>query len=374
MTFRGTDPAASHRVEHHLSRRQVVRAGGAGILASATAATGFGRTALAQGATPAASPGASPAASPVAAAPSWEEIDRQLAAAAPTTALLAAELVDGVCQAVHAANADAVLPIGSSFKLWVLGALALEVGAGRIDWEQPLTIEQQHKSVPGGDLRFVPNGTVYTVRYVAERMMQKSDNTATDHIMALVGRDKIEQTMAAMGHHDPSLNIPLITTRELVFLKFATPTDRLDAYYAATVAERRQILATEIAAMPEEALADIGQTAPLEIDRVEWFASRDDLCMTMAWLWNQAQKPGMLPIKEIIALETQLTFEGEVWPYVGFKGGSEMGVLSGTWLLQRADGRHFVYSIGFKDTATGINLDAAVPVMNAGRDRLAQTP
>ena len=369
MTFRGTDPTTSHHTEHHLSRRRLVRAGGAGVMATALAATGFARTALAQGATPAASPGASPVA-----AASWEEIDRQLAAAAPTTALLAAELVGGVCQTVHAFNADAVLPIGSSFKLWVLGALALEVEAGRIDWEQPITIEQQYKSVPGGDLRFAPNGSVYTVRYIAERMMQKSDNTATDHIMALVGREKIEQTMAAMGHHDPSLNTPLITTRELVFLKFATPTERLDAYYAAPVAERRQILATEIATMPESALADIGQTAPLEIDRVEWFATRDDLCKTMAWLWNQAQKPGMLPVKEIIALETQLTFEGEVWPYVGFKGGSEMGVLSGTWLLQRAGGRHFVYSIGFKDTATGINLDAAVPVMNAGRDRLAQTP
>ena len=377
MIYRGID-LTSGRLEHYLSRRQAVRTGGAGLVASALAATGLARMGRAQDATPAASPVASPVASPtaspVAAAPSWEGIDRQLAAAAPSTGLLAAELIGGACQHIHASNADAVLPVGSSFKLWVLGALALEVEAGRIDWEQPLTIEQQHKSVPGGDLRFVPNGTVFTVRYVAERMMQKSDNTATDHIMALVGREKIEQTMAAMGHHDPSLNIPLITTRELAFLKFATPTDRLDAYYAAPVAERRQILATEIDTMPEEALADTDQTAPLEIDRVEWFATRDDLCQAMAWLWNQAQKPGMLPVKEIIALETQLPFAGEVWPYVGFKGGSEMGVLSGTWLLQRADGRHFVYSIGFKDSTAALDMAAAVVVMEAGRDRLAQTP
>src|SRR5215217_1563079 len=124
MIYRGID-LTSVRLEHYLSRRQVVRTGGAGLVASALAATALARMGRAQDATPAASPVASPTASPVAAAPSWEEIDRQLATAAPSTGLLAAELIGGACQHIHASNADAVLPVGSSFKLWVLGALAL---------------------------------------------------------------------------------------------------------------------------------------------------------------------------------------------------------------------------------------------------------
>ena len=34
---------------------------------------------------------------------------------------------------------------------------------GRTGWEEELTIERRHKSVPGGDLRFAPDGSVYTV-------------------------------------------------------------------------------------------------------------------------------------------------------------------------------------------------------------------
>jgi hypothetical protein len=155
-------------------------------------------------------------------------------------------------------------------------------------------------------------------------------------------------------------------------MKFAYPTADLDAYYAAPVEERR-ILTEVIDQIPYEALADLEQTKPLEIDRVEWFATREDLCHTMAWLHAKAAEPGMLPVKEVIALETQLPFNGEMWPYAGFKGGSELGVLSGTWLLQRADGRFFAYSVGFKNPDGEFDLAAAIAAMEPGRDRLAET-
>ena len=138
--------------------------------------------------------------------------------------------------------------------------------------------------------------------------------------------------------------------------------------------EQRRILAEEIDRIPYEALADLDQTAPIEIDRVEWFASRQDLARTMAWLLAQSRQPGMRPVAEIPSLETPLPFDGETWPYVGYKGGSEMGVLSGTWLLERADGRHFVYSVGYRDPDAAIDMAAAAGVMEAGRDRLALTP
>ena len=49
--------------------------------------------------------------------------------------LLAAEIVDGACVPIEAANAAAPVPIGSAFKLYVLGALAdaIERGEGRVD-------------------------------------------------------------------------------------------------------------------------------------------------------------------------------------------------------------------------------------------------
>ena len=80
---------------------------------------------------------------------------------------------------------------------------------------------------------------------------------------------------------------------------------------------------------------------------MEWFATREDLARTMAWHLATAHKPGLRPVAEILSLETPIPFDGEAWPYVGYKGGSEMGCLSATWLLERADGRHFSTALVF---------------------------
>lgn len=346
-----------------LSRRTAIGYGGA--IAAAIGGTRLPRAAAAQqsGATP-----ASPAPS------TWEEIDNRLASIAPATALLAAELIDDEIVPVHAYNPDLVLPIGSSYKLWILGTLAMQVEEGTLDWEQIVEIEDRYRSVPGGDLRYVTAGSPFTMRYLTERMIQKSDNTATDHMLHLAGRENVEAALTAMGVADPALNVPLLSTRELAMLKFACTTEEVDAYIAASVDERRRILAEEVAAIPYEALADLDQTAPIEIDRIEWFASREDLARTMAWLLAQSQKPGLRPVTEILSLETPVPFDGETWPYVGYKGGSELGVLSATWLLQRADGRFFVYTVGFRDPEAGIDMPAAIELIESGRDRLAETP
>lgn len=361
-------PSGPHAryLQHHLSRRALGVGGAA--LAAAFASTRVGTLAAAQ-----ATPGA--AATPVSeAVPTWDEIDRQLAAIAPTTALLAAELKDGKIEPIHALNADEVLPIGSNFKLWILGTLAMQVESGTLEWEQPVEIQERYISVPGGDLRYVKPGTMFTLRYLAERMIQKSDNTATDHMLFLAGRENVEEAMTTMGVGDPARNIPLLSTRELAMLKFAVPTEKVDAYVAASVEERRRILKEEIDTLPYSALSDLDQTRPIEIDRIEWFASREDLAHTMSWLLEASQKPGLRPVTEIMALETPVPFDGETWPYVGYKGGSELGVLSTTWLLERQDGRHFFYSVGFQNPDGAVDPQDAIPVLEAGRDRLAQTP
>jgi hypothetical protein len=51
-----------------------------------------------------------------------------------------------------------------------------------------------------------------------------------------------------------------------------------------------------------------------------------------------------------------------------------MGVLSATWLLDRADGRTFVFTAGFNDTTAAIDMPAAVASLEAGRDLLATVP
>lgn len=343
-----------------LSRRNALGYGGAAIAASLT---GMGalraNSAHAQ-------------ATPVAA--DWDAFNEQVAAVAPLTTVLVAEFVGDEIVPIYASNADAVFPVGSSFKFWILGALATQVDAGTLTWEQPVEIQEQYISVPSGDLRYSKPGTIYTMRYLAERMIQKSDNTATDHLLFLAGRENVEQMMATMGVSDLTPNIPLISTRELAMMKFAYSTEDLDAYYAAPVEERRRILAEVIDVIPYSALADLEQDAPIELDRVEWFATREDLARTVQWLNATGANPALRPVREVLALETPVSFDGEVWPYVGYKGGSEFGMLSTTWLLDRADGRTFCYSLGFKNPDGPVNPVDALPSIAVGRDLLATTP
>jgi hypothetical protein len=143
------------------------------------------------------------------------------------------------------------------------------------------------------------------------------------------------------------------------------------------VAERRRILEEEIDPLSYEDLLAVAeeQTAPRLIDTVEWFASPTDLANVMLALKGMAESDFSLqPLLEIMALETQLQLDGEVWPYAGFKGGSEMGLLHGTWLVRRHDDRWFVLSMGFNDTEQALDMEAAIGAMTAAFDALAQVP
>ena len=116
---------------------------------------------------------------------SWEEFEQQLSTLGSETGFLAAEIVKDQCQPIHALNPEVSLAIASSFKLYILGELARQVKTQMVSWNEPLTIQEEFKSVPHGDLRFV-----------AEKMIQESDNTATDHHNCSSGKEKYR------GHYD----------------------------------------------------------------------------------------------------------------------------------------------------------------------------
>lgn len=316
-------------------------------------------------------------ATPAAAAKdAWEDIASEMATVAPLYNLAATEIVADELAPIFGVNADELHAVGSSFKLYVLAAAGKQVRDGQLNWDDPVEIEDRYKSVPGGDLRYVDAGTTFTMRYLTERMIQKSDNTATDHLIALVGREAVEEMLAEAGHSEPARNIPLLTTREFALLKFASSLDDLERFLAADVTTRREILETEINTLDYDTLlASIDQTAPVEIERVEWFASPNDLTRILLKLKTMAESDFALqPLFEILALETQVPLDGERWPYAGFKGGSEMGVLHGSWLLRRADKRWFALSLGFNDPAAALDLESAIAMMVRAFDLIAATP
>ncbi|MEO1064292.1 MAG: serine hydrolase [Actinomycetota bacterium] len=247
------------------------------------------------------------------------------------------EVTDGECAApVLERGADVQAPIGSAFKLWVLGAVVDAVDTGTVAWEDEVTIEDRFDSLPSGTTQDEPAGTTLTVRTLAERMISISDNTATDLLIDLVGRDAVEAALVSTGHVEPDRNRPFFTTRELFIVKLDE--DLRSAYLAADEQGRRDLLVGPVAEaeLPElDSLAGVW-TGPIEVEALEWFASPADLCRVLTVLADDEVA------REVIALNPGAPDEAGRWRYVGFKGGSEPGVLNLSWLVEDRDGGRWV--------------------------------
>ena len=304
---------------------------------------------------------------------SWDRFDDALAA--PRTSFLAAEVVDGACQPVHAVDPERRVAIASTFKLYVLGELARQVATGQAAWDEELAISDRWKSKPSGAMREEPAGTKHTLRYFAERMIAESDNTATDHLIARLGRENVEAVQRLLGHRAPELNTPLLTTRELFAFKVSVDGEWIDAYLAAPEAEKRRILAEEISSIPLGGDGWGDWVGPERIDSLEWFASAEEICTALARLYEMSRRPGLDPIARILALNRGGTvFDAGTWPYAGFKMGYEAGVVNLTWLLRRRDGRVFVVTGGFNDPANDVDQNAAWEALKQAAALLARTP
>lgn len=315
---------------------------------------------------------AGPSASPIA---SWGELDTALRGLVPAPSMLAAEITGGRCAPIHALDADRSLAIGSAFKLFVLGELARQVSAGTVTWDDQLAIRADWKSLPSGTMQNEPAGTQYTLAEFARQMISISDNTAADHLIHQLGRENIERNLSAMGLADPSRMTPFITTRDMFVLKATKDADLAKAYLAADAAGRRALLDGQVASTPIAATDLADWTTPRQIDTLEWFASTADLCAAMATLRDLGRKPGLGPVLDILAVNPGMPVDNARWPYVGFKGGSEPGVLQLTWLLRRADDRWFVLSITLDDPASATDhVLAAVGLAQGAMNLLSAVP
>jgi beta-lactamase class A len=289
---------------------------------------------------------------------SFDEVLRTVATLAPRAQLLVAELDKAGCHPLQELAATDELAIGSTFKLYVLLALADRIAAGKAAWTDELAIRDEWKSLPSGTTQNEPPGKKLPLSTLAERMISISDNTAADHLLYTLGRKDVEAAVRASRHARPALDAPFLSTRELFVFKLGTPAAELDRYLALPEAKRRAYLDRTLAdKYPNLATAGDWTTAR-RVDTLEWFASSQDLCRAMAALWTRAQEPRTKAVLDVLAKNPGLAVDKQVWPYVGYKGGSEPGVLNMTYLLRRADDKWFVVTAGF-NAAEGGKLDDA---------------
>lgn len=240
-------------------------------------------------------------------------------------------------------GADTRLALGSTFKLYVLAALAEDVKAGRRQWSDVVALTE--KSYPSGQLQDWPKGAPVTLHTLASLMIAISDNTATDQLIAVLDQDRLQQVLRDSGHGNPAANDPFLTTRMLFMLK-ASDAETIRAWRSRRPAAMAAVAAALAFEDPplDQINAAFGN-GPKALD-IEWFASPTDLARLFAHMRKTAD-PAAFDIMAINRSATPAISAN--WDYLGFKGGSEPGVLNLTWLLRDKAGRDHILTLGWNN-------------------------
>jgi beta-lactamase class A len=219
-------------------------------------------------------------------------------------------------------NSTTALGVGSAFKLAILDVLQSQIAAKKFTWQTVVPLQTQFKSLPSGRLHTWPDGSYLTVQSLAAMMISESDNTATDHLIQLVGRENIEAIA--------SNNKPFLMTREFFLLKAKGNKALLASYRSGNLQQKRSIL-KELAKQPLPDVSEFEGTLPNALD-IEWFFTPVQLCQLIDRVSNlplMGINPGVARTQD--------------WQKIAYKGGSEAGVLNLTTSLQAKDGKRYCF-------------------------------
>ncbi|OQZ95256.1 serine hydrolase [Mycolicibacter algericus] len=271
---------------------------------------------------------------------SWRDLDAVLSRTGARYSYQASRIEDGTCKPVAGTNARQSLPLASIFKLYVLLAVANEVKAGRVSWDDPLTITGRAKVVGSSGLEELPEGAHVSVRKAAEKMIATSDNMATDLLIDHVGTHAVERALVTAGHHDPASMTPFPTMYELFSVGWGKP-DLREQWQHGSPQERAKLLqqANSRPYEPDPVRAHV----PASAYGAEWYGSAEDICRVHVAL--QAGAVGKAaPVHEILSAVRGIDLPRADWPYIGAKAGGLPGDLTFSWYAVDRGGQPWVVS------------------------------
>lgn len=278
----------------------------------------------------------------------WTDVVTELEALPGTSALLVER--GGVVLA--RANETQRLAVGSTYKLFVLRALLAKIATDpAVTWDTRVALRQEWKSLPSGILQAdaYPPGTEFSLRELANLMINISDNTAADHLVYFLSREHVEAFLPT-GYPKPFL-----TSSEVFKLRYLVPATNLTRYLQMTEGERRAYLAGPFAMLNASAI---------DVLAIDWHAN----------LAARSQLEWFFTAREVVeghqAVRTEpatrmnpgLADPG-LWNQTSFKGGSDAGVFALSHAVQARNGTwcHVVVTVnnpeGF-DLAWGQNVAA----------------
>jgi beta-lactamase class A len=270
----------------------------------------------------------------------WSDVDAQLTKTAAHYSYQVSKVADGTCTTVAGTHVDDSLPLASIFKLYVLLALADEVNAGRVGWNDQLTITKEDKAVGSAGFEDLPPGSRVSVKAAAQQMISASDNMATDLLMARVGPDALHRALVRAGHHDPASLTPFPTTHQMFSVGWGTP-DLREQWKTGSAADRVRLMAQTDSRHYEP---DPTRThEPASPYGAEWYGTAGDICRVHAALQTDAVGPAA-PVRDVLAATPGIELDKTKWTYIGAKGGNLPGDIGFSWYAVDRTGQAWVVS------------------------------
>lgn len=266
------------------------------------------------------------------------KVAQDIAALRGHAAFTLARLTDGKPEILQSNEADRAMATGSSFKLAVLAELARAVAANERQWTDVVPLA--HKSF-SGRLAAAPANAPMTLHSLALAMISESDNSAADTLLLALGRKNVDALM-------PPESRPLLTTVEAFALKMPANADLQTRYINAGLQDRYALLQANGSRLTVGVI-DVGTvaTTPTAIDTIEWFASPNQMVALLDQL--RRRSGDTLPL---LAVNPGIA-QGDAarWAYLGYKGGSEPGVVAMNFVGRTRDGQWYALAAAWNDSA-----------------------
>jgi beta-lactamase class A len=112
---------------------------------------------------------------------------------------IALEIKDLATGYATSINPYANMPAASTIKIPVMVEVFRQMAAGAFDLNHVMHLQPSDRDWGWGDLAGAPTGTTRTVNQLLRVMIEQSDNTATNMLIRLVGRARINLTMETLG-------------------------------------------------------------------------------------------------------------------------------------------------------------------------------
>ncbi len=265
-------------------------------------------------------------------------------------------LVSDGARALISMHPDVLHATGSMFKMWVLGALADAINAGEFSWDQTIEVREELITLSSPTLSKHPKGEPMTVQAMAEAMISVSDNGATDHLIDLLGRTRIEEYIARHGLSRGN-NTPFLYTRELFKVRAKFSEDDYTRYKQGDRATRLAMLEALPDRTTMQLVVDLSLwKKPHHIEDVEWYATPVDVCKTVLHLYALDNPQ----VNRAMSINTPMPQGIDRPEFVGYKGGSEPGVLEMAYVVKLADQAPLCVYAGVNDVDNPVDESAFV--------------